>query len=117
MNAAVLFGYPLLILEISVAAVSDVLAESTNIDFRRCLSVFLNGVLNHYDELDSTVAHPLMLGLCQTNQSMVVDAVSNAFTGSKYLQRMTDPEKLTIHECLKGMERPGLVYLKFAAQV
>jgi hypothetical protein len=105
------------ILEISSGAVSLVLAEHTNIDLRRCLSVLLAAVLNNYDDLDMTVAKPLLFGFHRTDQAMVVDAVSHTFINSKYLQRMTDPEKIAVHERLKGMKRPGLVYLEFAAQV
>jgi hypothetical protein len=105
------------ILEISKIAVSSILAEHTNIDLRRCLSVFSTAVLNNYEELDHTVAKPLLTGFHQADHFMVVDAVSHVFLNSRYLQRMTDAEKLAIHERLKGMKRPGLVYLQLAAQV
>lgn len=98
-------------------AVELVLAERTNVELRRCLAVFLSSSMSNYPDLDSVVVKPLIHGFHETDQSMVIDAISSALSSSSYLQRMTDAEKLAIHERLKGMTRPGLAYLMLAAKV
>ncbi|KAI6183720.1 hypothetical protein M3Y97_00519200 [Aphelenchoides bicaudatus] len=103
--------------EISISAVSEVLSDYTNVDMRRCLSKFLAAVLNTHDTLDEEVAKKLLSGFHQTDHAMVLDAVSHVFIGSKYLQRMTGAEKTAVYEHLKKLDRPGLAFLQFAAQV
>jgi hypothetical protein len=103
-------------LEIAPLAVLSLLADETNVDLRRCLSVFLATALKSNNDLDDIIAKPLISEFHQTDNAMVIDAVSYVLTNS-YLQRMTDAEKLAIHERLKGMKRPGLLYLELAARV
>jgi len=103
--------------EVSTTALKFVLREETNIELRRYLSKFLCNVLTRYAELASLIAKPLIAGFHETDQPMVIDAVSYTLLNSNYLQRMTDAEKLSIHERLKGMRRPELGFLKLAANV
>lgn len=106
-----------LFLDLSSTAVSSVLGEHTNVELRRFFAKFLTHVINDQPELDSITAKPLIHGFQQTDHHMIIDAVAIALRDSKYLERITDPEKLAIHDRLKGMPRPGLNYLKFAAGV
>lgn len=94
-----------------------ILGEQTNVDLRRCLSIFVKSVIEKYPELDEVVVKPLVEGFYQTDQCMIIDAVSITLNQSKYIMRMTDAEKLAIHERLKGMSRPSLAYLGLSARV
>jgi hypothetical protein len=77
----------------------------------------LSAAIQHYSDLDSIVVKPLIRGFQNTDQTLIIDAVSSTLVNSGYLQRMTDSEKLAIHERLKGMLRPSLAYLILSAKV
>ncbi|KAI6197156.1 hypothetical protein M3Y94_01190900 [Aphelenchoides besseyi] len=103
--------------DVALAAVTGILAEHTNVDLRRDLCAFEMIVMNQHPEFDDIVARPLLAGFHRTDHMMVVDGIAFAIANSDFLKRLTDSEKLAIHERLKGMKRPSLHYIQLAANI
>ncbi|KAI6172246.1 hypothetical protein M3Y98_00951700 [Aphelenchoides besseyi] len=103
--------------DVALTAATRILAEHTNVDLRRDLCAFEMIVMNQHPEFDDIVARPLLAGSHRTDHMMVVDGIAFAIANSDFLRRLTDSEKLAIHERLKGMKRPSLHYIQLAAKI
>ena len=97
------------------------IADRTNIDLRRGLCTFLIVVMNANaanSELAACIAHRLLDGFARAQHAMIIDAIADALSRSRYIrERASDEERHALHERIRRLPRPGFHTLRLAAQI